>query len=151
MNAMDPSAPGKPHPIFGDRAVRRALTMAVDRRAMLRNVCDTLASIAYGPFPHAHPVADTTLPQIRYDTAKAKALLDSAGWTMGTDGIRSKGGRRLAFSITTPNSSAGRRSYAVLLQDAFRRVAADATIDKLHFPAYIHNLTTHAFDTDMAS
>ncbi|HEX9483347.1 MAG TPA: peptide ABC transporter substrate-binding protein [Gemmatimonadaceae bacterium] len=151
MNAMDPSAPGKPHPIFGDRAVRRALTMAVDRRAMLRNVFDTLASIAYGPFPHAHPVADTTLPQIRYDTAKAKALLDSAGWTMGTDGIRSKGGRRLAFSITTPNSSAGRRSYAVLLQDAFRRVGADAKIDEVDFPGYMQKLTTHTFDTEMAS
>lgn len=151
MNAVDPSAPGMPHPIFKERAVRRALTMAVDRRAMLKNVFDTLASIAYGPFPHALPVADTTLPQIQYDTAKARALLDSAGWTVGPDGIRSKGGRRLAFSITTPNSSAGRRSYAVLLQDAFRRVGADAKIDEVDFPAYMQKLTTHAFDAEMAS
>ena len=151
MNAMDPKAPGHPHPIFGDRNVRRALTMAVDRRALLKNVFDSLGQMLYGPFPHLLAVADTTLPQIPYDTAHAKALLDSAGWTVGADGVRAKGGRRLAFSITTPNSSAARRSYSVLLQDAFRRVGADVKVDEVDFPAYMQKLNTHAFDVEMAS
>ncbi|MDQ2667405.1 MAG: peptide ABC transporter substrate-binding protein, partial [Gemmatimonadota bacterium] len=95
MNMKDPKAPGLPHPIFADRAVRRALTMATDRRAMLKNAFDTLGQMLYGPFPHSSPVADTTLPQIAYDTTKAKALLDSAGWTPGPDWVRVKNGRRL--------------------------------------------------------
>ena len=65
---------------------------------MLRNVFDTLGMPLYGPFPRSLSVADTTLPQIPYDTLKARALLDSAGWTAGPDGVRVKNGRRLEFT-----------------------------------------------------
>ena len=44
--------------------------MAVDRRAMLKNVFGTYGIPLYGPFPRALPVADTTLPQLPYDTAQ---------------------------------------------------------------------------------
>ena len=151
MNVRDPKAPGMPHPVFGDRAVRRALTMATDRRAMLKNAFDTLGQPMYGPFPHALPFADTTLPQIGYDTVKAKALLDSAGWTPGPDGIRLKNGRRLEFAISFPVSSASRKQYATLLQDAFRRVGAAATIDATDYATYMSKLSTHAFDAQLGN
>jgi peptide/nickel transport system substrate-binding protein len=152
MNIKDPKAPGMPHPIFGDRAVRRALTMAIDRRAMLKNAFDTLGQPMYGPFPHTLSVADTTLPQIGYDTTKAKALLDSAGWTAGPDGIRVKNGRRLEFAISFPVSSASRKQYATLLQDAFRRIGAAATIDATDYATYMsHVVTNHTFDTQLGN
>ena len=151
MNLKDPKAPGMPHPVFGDRAVRRALTMATDRRAMLKNAFDTVGQPLYGPFPHTSPVADTTLPQILYDTTRAKALLDSAGWTAGPDGIRVKNGHRLEFAISVPNSSASRKQYATLLQEAFRRVGASATIDLSDYPTYMSKLSTHAFDAQLGN
>lgn len=150
FNLVDPKQTSQPHPIFADRAVRRALTMAVDRRAMLTNVFGTLANPLYGPFPSTVAVADTGLPQIPYDTAKARALLDSAGWTVGADGVRTKGGRRLEFGISTPNSSATRHQYAVLLQEAFRRVGASARLDETDFAAYAAKQGTHGFDTEIA-
>jgi peptide/nickel transport system substrate-binding protein len=150
MNQVDPKQAARPHPIFGERAVRRALTMAVDRRAMLKNVFDTIGQPLYGPFPRSLAVADTTLPQIPYDTAKARALLDSAGWLLGPDGVRSKNGRRLEFSIMTPNSSAARRQYAVLLQDAFRRIGASAKIDETDWATFVAKQGTHAFDTELS-
>jgi peptide/nickel transport system substrate-binding protein len=150
LNAIDSKHPGQPHPILGDRTVRRALTMAVDRRAMLNNVFGAYGTPLYGPFPHAMPVADTTLPQIPYDTLKARAALDSAGWTMGTDGVRSKNGQRLEFSITTPVSSAARKQYSVLLQDAFRRVGAKANIDEVDFAGLMVKQSERSFDTELA-
>lgn len=150
MNNVDPKQPTRPHPIFGDRNVRRALTMAVDRRAMLRNVFDTLGQPLYGPFPRSLAVADTTLPQLPYDTARARALLDSAGWTLGADGVRSKNGRRLEFSILSPNSSAARHQYAILLQDAFRRVGASAKIEETDFATFLTRQGSHGFDTELA-
>ncbi len=150
MNATNPASPGQPHPIFGDRAVRRALTMAVDRGAMLRNVFDTLGQPLYGPFPRTVDVADTTLAQIPYDTLKARALLDSAGWVVGRDGVRSRNGRRLEFSITTPSSSAARKQYAVLLQEAFKQVGAAAKIDETDFPTFAGKQAGHDFDGIMA-
>jgi peptide/nickel transport system substrate-binding protein len=146
FNFVDPKQPAKPHPIFSERAVRRALSMAVDRRAMLHNVFDTLGQPLYGPFPHSISVADTTVPQLQYDTTKARALLDSAGWTLGADGVRSKNGRRLEFAISTPSSSATRHQYAVLLQDAFRRIGAAAKIDETDAASTNAKLNSHGFD-----
>lgn len=149
FNLVDPKQPKQPHPLFGERAVRRALTMAIDRRAMLRNVFDTLGQPLYGPFPSSIAVADTTLPQIAYDTVAARTLLDSAGWRAGPDGIRVKNGRRLSFAIMSPSSSASRHQYAVLLQAALRKVGADVRLEETDFATYMAKQSTHAFDTEI--
>ncbi|HEX6597764.1 MAG TPA: peptide ABC transporter substrate-binding protein [Gemmatimonadaceae bacterium] len=149
FNLVDPKQPTRPHPIFGERAVRRALTMAIDRAAMARNAFDTLGMPLHGPFPSGMAVADTTLPQIPYDTAAARALLDSAGWLAGPDGIRVKNGRRLAFGISSPVSSATRHQYAVLLQAALRKVGADVRLEETDFSTYVARQNTHAFDTEL--
>jgi peptide/nickel transport system substrate-binding protein len=146
FNFVDPKQPAKPHPIFSERAVRRALSMAVDRRALLHNVFDTLGQPLYGPFPRSISVADTTVPQLQYDTTKARALLDSAGWVLGADGVRAKNGRRLEFAISTPSSSATRHQYAILLQDAFRRIGAAAKIDETDAASTNAKLNSHGFD-----
>jgi peptide/nickel transport system substrate-binding protein len=150
FNLADPADHSKPNPIFSERAVRRALTMAVDRKAMLKNVFDSIARPLNGPFPYSLVVADTTLPQLPYDTVRAKALLDSAGWLAGTDGIRVKNGRRLEFSITTPSSSAARHQYAVLLQDSFRRIGIAVKLDESDFGSYMAKQNNRGFDTEMA-
>jgi peptide/nickel transport system substrate-binding protein len=150
FNLVDPKQTSQPHPIFGDRAVRRALSMAVNREAMLRNVFDTVGTPLHGPFPPSVSVADTTLPQIPYDTLKARALLDSAGWVVGPDGIRVRNGRRLEFGLSSPSSSATRHQYVVLIQDAFRRVGANVKIDESDFAAYTAKQGSHGFDTEMA-
>lgn len=147
MNLIDPKQPGHPHPIFGDRTVRRALSMAVDRRAMLRNVFGSYGIPLYGPFPRAVSVADTTLPQLPYDTVKARALLDSAGWLVGPDGVRARNGQRLEFGITAPVSSAARKQYAVLLQAAFKQVGAAARIDETDMPGFMARNANRDFDT----
>ena len=151
FNAKDPKSATRPHPVLGERAVRRALSMAVDRRAMLKNVFDTIGVYSWGPFPRQASTGDTTVTQIPFDTVRARALLDSAGWKAGADGIRVKNGVRLAFSITTPNSSSTRHAYSVLVQEAMHRVGADVKIDELDYPGYIQKLGSHAFDAEMAS
>ena len=150
MNLVDTKVPGQPHPIFGERAVRRALSMAVDRRAMLKNVFDTLGQPLYGPFPPSVAAADTTLPQIPFDTVKARSLLDSAGWRLGADGVRVKNGKRLEFGVVTPSSSAARKQYAVLLQDAFKRVGAKMNIEGSDIGSFMAKQGSHTFDAEMA-
>jgi peptide/nickel transport system substrate-binding protein len=150
FNLVDPRQPSRPHPIFGDRAVRRALTMAVNRAAMLRNVFDTLAQPLRGPFPNSVAVADSMLPQIRYDTLAARALLDSAGWLAGPDGVRSRNGQRLAFSIMSPSSSATRHQYAVLLQAALNKVGAAVTLEETDFATFVAKQGSHGFDAEIS-
>ena len=48
FNARDPNRLAAPHPVLGDVTVRRAISMALDREAMLRNVFDTLGVFGIG-------------------------------------------------------------------------------------------------------
>jgi peptide/nickel transport system substrate-binding protein len=151
MNLNDPKSLKRPHPIFGDHATRLALSMAVDRKAMLQNVYGTNGKISYGPFPKSVVVADTALQLPPYDQARAKALLDSQGWKPGADGIRVKGGRRLEFGLVVPTSSRSRMTYAVLLQEAFKNVGAKVNIEQLDLNTFGQRQETRQFDAAMIS
>lgn len=123
-------AKGKtPHPVLGDRQVRRALTMAIDRAALTRNVLDTLGTPAIGPFPRGMAITDTTVRQIAYDLEGARKTLDAAGWKDSNgDGIREKNGKALEITITTPSSSTVRMRAATILQDMLKQVGAKVNI-----------------------
>ncbi|HEU4989940.1 MAG TPA: peptide ABC transporter substrate-binding protein [Gemmatimonadaceae bacterium] len=150
MNFRDATHSAQPSPYFADVRVRRALSMAIDRRAMLRNVFDSLGAIGYGPFPASLATADTSLRLPPYDPAYAAALLDSAGWAAGANGVRAKNGKPLAVRLLVPTSSAFRMSYAVLVQDALRKAGIKVDIDAEQFPSFVAKQTAGNFDLVLA-
>lgn len=87
------SEPEQPHPFLSDIKVRQALSLAVDRKTIEQlyggpNVTGgATCNMITAPPPM---VSKTQFDFCAYDLAKANALLDSAGWTRGTDGIRQK-------------------------------------------------------------
>lgn len=150
FNQSDPKNPARPHPIFGDVRVRRALSMALDRRAMLQNVFGAVGRLSYGPFPRTIAFADTTLSLPPFDVNAAKALLDSAGWREPTPGgVRVKDGRPLKFSLIAPVSSRPRVAYSVLIQEQWRRVGAQADIEQLQINTAGDRQRQHNFDASL--
>jgi len=139
----------RPHPLFGDRALRRALTEALDRRLLVRSVFDTLAHVALGPFVRAQWTSDTTLGEIAFDRAAAARALDSLGWRMGKDSVRAKNGHRLEFTLLRPSSSKSRELLAVLIQEQFRQVGVKVNIEPLDFSAFVARASTRDFDAIM--
>ncbi len=83
-------------PITGDPRVRHALAQAIDIPTMLTKTYRGAVSAhdaGRGLFIWAYdPLA---YPDIRYDPAGARALLDAAGWKPGPDGMRRKSGKPL--------------------------------------------------------
>jgi peptide/nickel transport system substrate-binding protein len=148
LNLHD-GASARPHPIFGDRALRRALTMALDRRGMVRSVFDSLALVGIGPFVRAHWSSDTTLAQLPFDRAAAARVLDSLGWRAGADSMRARNGRPLAFTVLTPSSSRNRGRFAVLIQEQLRQLGIKVNIEALDFSAFIAREHKHDFDALM--
>lgn len=134
------------HPVFGDRDTRRALVMAVDRRAIVRNVFDTLGLVAHGPATRIMPTSDTAIG-IPYDAARAERLLDSLGWKRGTDGVRSRGGRPLSFSLMVPSSSPIRTKIAVLLQEQWRKAGARVSVDQLEVNTFGARMDDRKFES----
>ncbi len=140
-----------PHPIFSDSRVRRALSMAVDRHGMLHNIYGDAGHISHGPFPATVPYADTTIALPPYDTVAAKALLDSAGWLAGPNGVRLKGGRPLHFNLLGTTTSLFRMRYSVLIQEQLRRIGVQVTIDQNDGPTFFQRAQKGDFDAIMGS
>ncbi len=150
FNLRDPANHARPHPIFGNRELRRALTMATDRATIVRSVYDTLALPALGPTIRAYPTTDANLKQIPFDTARARQILDSLGWRVaGSDGMRSRKGRPLQFTLSVPNTSKVRIQMAVLIQEQLRQAGVKVDIEQLDFPVLVEKERKRTFDAAM--
>jgi len=134
-----------PHPIFGDRETRRALVMAVDRSAIVRNVFDTLGLVAHGPATRIMPTSDTTIG-IPYGPEQAARTLDSLGWKRGTDGLRARGRTPLAFMLMVPSSSAIRTRIAILLQEQWRKAGANVRVETLELNTFGGRMEERKFE-----
>ncbi|HEX6050214.1 MAG TPA: peptide ABC transporter substrate-binding protein [Gemmatimonadaceae bacterium] len=147
FNFRDPGQPNRPHPLFADAGMRRALTLALDRSQLVRSQFDTLATAALGPMTRAQALADTTLAMVPFDSAAAARMLDSLGWTLPPGkSVRERNGRPLRFAIIVPTVSGNRMSMVVRLQEAYRRMGIEVVIDALEPNTFIARLMKRDFD-----
>lgn len=151
FNFRDPRNPERPHPLFADPGLRRAIIMGIDRQAMLKNVFDTLAWLGSGPFSRMLSSADTTLRMVSFDSAGADRLLDSLGWRAGANGIRERNGRTLRFGLMTPSSSTARKRYAELIQAALRPHGIQVDVDMGDNSVIIPRMITGQYDAMLNS
>lgn len=146
FNLRDPADHSRPHPIFGNRELRRALTMAIDRAKLVRSVYDSLALPALGPTVRAYPTTDPNLPQIPFDLPRARQILDSLGWRLNAAGVRERNGRLLHFSLLAASTSKQRVQLAVLLQEQLRQAGVKVDVEQLEFPVLVERERKRAFD-----
>ena len=152
FNLRDPASNARPHPLFGDRALRRAIAMSIDRDALVRSVLDTLGAVAVGPTVRAFPTTDAGVPQIPFDSARSRVLLDSLGWSRrDAQGIRTKNGRGLAFNLLVPTSSMNRIRMAVLLQAQLRSMGIGVDIEQMENSALMARNESRNFDAALGS
>ena len=118
----------KQFPAFRDLRVRQALAHAVDRDAIVKTVLDNQVTIVNGPIQPLSWAYEPNVTVYAYDTAKANKLLDDDGWKRGPDGIRTKNGQRLSFTIITQAGYAIRENIAQTLQRQFKDVGVDAKV-----------------------
>jgi peptide/nickel transport system substrate-binding protein len=152
FNLRDPANKKRPHPLFGDRDLRRAITMSVNRGTLLRSVLDTFALVPVGPIVRAYPTTDPRGAQLPFDSARASRLLDSLGWVRrGSDGMRAKNGRELAFTLIIPTSSLTRIRMGPLLQEQLRRVGIRVQLEQLESSAEGDREARGTFDAALGS
>ena len=147
FNLAAPGDTTKPHPLFGDRDVRRALAMATDRQRLLRNVWEDLAKVPPGPMSQLWWIWDPETRELPYDSAQGARLLTRLGWTDSDgDGIRDKDGHPLTFRLLVPTSSFIRHQYARLLQEQYRGLGVDVQLDEVDFNLFNERARAGRFD-----
>ncbi len=138
-------------PMFASRDMRRALTMTLDRRSMVKNLFDTLGAVSIGPAVRAHPTTDTTITALPFDTVGAARILDSLGWRRSAaDGMRRRNGVPLRFTVIVPSTSMSRKKIAVLIQEQMRRAGIDMKTEEMDFQAFSHRQSEKDFDVAIA-
>ena len=133
--AVDPSLGDKrstkeagPHPALSDPAVRKALSLAIDR--------DIIDEAGYGeagqptcnilPAPDIYKSTDVDWC-LKQDIDAANKLLDDAGWAKGSDGVRAKDGVRLSFLFQTSTNSVRQASQA-LIKDMWAQIGVETEL-----------------------
>ena len=113
---------------FADVAVRRAMAHSIDRNLIVNTLLDSLVTVVNGPIQPLSAAYEKDVTTYPYDPARARALLDSAGWKPGADGIRVKEGKRLAFTLITQSGFAIRENVSQTIQKELHDVGIDASI-----------------------
>jgi peptide/nickel transport system substrate-binding protein len=111
-----------------DVAVRQALSLVIDRQLLVDTILEGVGEAAYGIAP-ASIGLDITETQ-PFDAAEAARVLDAAGWETGSDGIRSKGGQRLAFKLGTYPGRAELEQFAIAILDMTKAIGMELTIEQ---------------------
>ena len=84
-------------PPFADVRVRRALILALDRELFTKTILDGLAPVAHGPIQPVSWAYTDRITRYPFDPARARALLDEAGWKAGPE--RHPAARRPAAGV----------------------------------------------------
>ena len=109
----------------GDEAVRKAISLALDREALTTLYGSGFAP-ATGLLSPNTPYFTDLSAYITHDPTAAAATLEEAGWTLGSDGIRVKDGVRLSLNVINVFPE-----QAELLQQQLKTVGIDYQIRKL--------------------
>lgn len=133
-------------PVLADAAVRQAIRWSLDREEVSETVFDGLAPAADGLLTTTVPGRQSYPDLLAHDPDAAADLLDEAGWTLGEDGVRSKDGTPLAFTITMASPYSSTQSVVELLQQQLRSVGFDVTIKNSTTAEFTDIVSRHDFD-----
>jgi peptide/nickel transport system substrate-binding protein len=141
-----------PHPVLTDKAVRQALAMLVDRKAVQDHIYGRtgLATGNYLNNPQRFRSGNT---KWEFNVDKANQILDAAGWKRGADGIRAKDGKKLKFVYQT-SINAPRQKTQQIVKQACQKAGIDIEIKavtaSVYFSSDVANPDTYTkFYTDL--
>ena len=116
--------------IFSDLKLRRAMTMAIDRDALINGILAGYARKIDGPVYPGLASDNTSLPGINYNPHEAEHLLDEAGWLLDeSSGIRQRKGERFEFTLMINRENPLRREIALNIKSNLAAIGIQVNID----------------------
>lgn len=113
------------HPALTDRRVRRALSHAINKRAIIEGALYGLGTPIGSHFPPHHPAYIDLSDRYPYDPNEARALLAAAGFADG-----------LTLSLKLPPPSYARRSGELVLAD-LTRIGINVEVENLEWAQWL--------------
>jgi peptide/nickel transport system substrate-binding protein len=134
LNTSCPSGPQQgdpacPHPVLGDVRVRQAIALSLDKQTMAHSLLGDQTQPATSVIPVGPYSPD--LAGTDYNPDQARQLLDQAGWTVGSDGIRTKDGVRGHLRLASVAGDTFRAQEEQLIQQDLQDVGFEVEIQNL--------------------
>jgi len=135
--------------LYGDSNLRQAFTMCVDHDATVNKATDGQGIPVFANVPPASWAFDPNVPRYVLDTAKAKSLIESSGWKLGSDGIYAKGSQRLSTTLYVRQGRPQRISFAQLAADQLKACGIEIKVAPSDFSTVLLPLLSYPnkFDT----
>ena len=105
------------HPIFSEVAVREAMSYLIDKSSIQQFIYGR-GGIATSNFVNNPARFRSKNTKFEFNVDKANALLETAGWKKGADGIREKGGKKMKFVYQTSVNQPRQKTQAIIKQAA---------------------------------
>lgn len=134
-------------PLLAEKEVRQALTLAIDRQAIVDTLLFGYASVGASPFPSSFWVRKQDLKPWPYDPQRAKEMLAAAGFAdQDGDGILERNGQKFEIELMAPAENMLRRNVALLVQENLKKVGVSVKPRVMEFNAMIEPIQKHQFD-----
>lgn len=117
------------HPVVQDKAVRRALRLAIDRKLIRDKVAHGVGFLQESVVPEPYPGV-AKLPFVDFNIAKANALLDAAGWKRGADGVRAKNGVRLSLDFASSSGSPDVDTQLEIIRTDWQQIGVEMNVKR---------------------
>jgi peptide/nickel transport system substrate-binding protein len=145
------------NPVFADKAVRQALSFAVDRQSIVKNVLHGYGIPIDSPVPQGIlKISSSSLSTLdsglstSSNIALATSTLEKNGWKLGTDGIYAKTVNKkvqtLTFSITTANSP-DLVAATNMIAGQWRAVGAKVTVNIFEYSDLQNSISARSYDS----
>jgi nickel ABC transporter nickel/metallophore binding protein len=132
----------------GDRSVREAISLAIDRDAVGDVLFSGLGERADSLFPDT--VGAGSPMTLTVDPAAAEQVLDADGWAAEGDGVRAKDGEVLELNLLIPSNPVhgmpDTRTTAEAVAAALTEIGIGVTITPIDEAAYYAELSAGAHD-----
>ncbi|MFV0504274.1 MAG: ABC transporter substrate-binding protein [Lachnospirales bacterium] len=124
-------------PILEDVKVRQALTYGFDRQTFVDAYYNGYATVCNSPISRVSWAYSPVPNEYEYSVEKANALLDEAGWVMGSNGYRSKDGTELSLKWDTYTDSKYVEFLIPMLTENWKQIGVKVEANLMDFNAMI--------------
>lgn len=132
--------------ILNDTLVRQALQHATNREAISEGIFYGLEEPANTLYATTVPYCDIDLEPYEYSADTASAMLEEAGWTMGSDGVREKDGKKLELDLLYNSDSVTEKTISEYLQSEYLKLGISLNIHGEEEQSYRDNMKAGNFD-----
>ncbi len=131
LGDMRSTLKGGRHPFLGDSAVRRALSLAIDRQILVDTGYGRTGQVTCNVVPAPAIYVSTANDWCKtQDVEKANMLLDAAGWKRGEDGVREQDGVRLSILYQTSTNTV-RQDTQALIKQMWQRIGVETELKNI--------------------